>query len=392
MQDDKQPQEVVGEPVMPATMQVPAVEPLSPIESVPSPDLRPTIPSSQAVDLARVEQTSIEETNPVQQQITALNAAPDSAVHNESPVLVADAQAHIVPIEGKSHKKLFISIALLVVVLLGFGGGWFYYWNEVRIPDSEYASAATTIDRLEADSKQIHTDLSGWGLLDQDAKTTVTTASVVRTVADTNTDSSASDATRYAAELKKAQDAEQKLKDYAATLNSLRSMRAIQKDSTVQKAFTAKSKALAAYQSDFSAIAMTESTLLGFLDVCSTKLNLDNVTDTASYDMATKGCLNFVRDNSTVPIKAVNDIYVPMMTDIKGLLDALHNYLDAFATNNEVEYTTAMAAMEKYEKAIDKDDAGSNAFSSQSTEPTSPAQSLSDLKTTLQNRQKVFLR
>lgn len=302
-----------------------------------------------------------------------------------SPPTQSIVQAHLAPTAKKSYAKL-IALLVLVLALCGTGGGAFaYYYFVVRIPDSAYQQASHSLDIMIASIKSVQDDSATWSLLHPSSSASmgmITTVSV-RTVADMSPDDRA-DAVR------KIDDAQKSIQNYGSTLAALRSSQAVVGDAVIKKAYGDASKKLEAYQSEFVIITDTAKVLGSIATTCE-DINFDDVKDLDGYDAVTKDCIATMKAHPTVSLKDYNTkIYAPTVAVLKDFLTSYRDMFEAIETGDEAEYATAYAAAgddyQTLRDIMDKTD------SYHTNPPADPTGQLNDLKTALQNRQKVFWR
>lgn len=374
---------------------------------MPQTELTPPTPE-QPVEAALPPVIAVETAgDTIEQQITALNAAPDPTVRNTEPILAGGqgiAQAHIVPLKEKSHKKLITGIVAGAVLLLGGVGGGFYYWQVVRVPDGDYQQAAASIDKLAADMTDIGQNTGDWSLLHTDAsKSTVITAGVMKTtLASSTSTSSSSLGGLFGTTAKESTTVQQKLQDFTALLNTLQSSRVFTQDAVVKKAFSDANKKITTYQSQWSDIAGTAVTMYNIHTQCKAAGDQLNTMTTSQiydkYDTVMQGCTQAVQQNATVPLKEFNDkYYAQYYSDGNKFLSSEHDSImleqalnQSFTSDNYYAYAKAMNTVAQVEEDMAQLEQGMASF--HTPVPADPSSSLAAVKSTIQNRQKVFLR
>lgn len=311
-------------------------------------------------------------------------AAPEVQVQS-SPEPVSSTNAYepasvrLPLVQQKSNKKaLFVGLGVFGGVLALIGITFAVYFFGVRVPDTEYASALSSVQSVTADTKK----------LEKQAAIVMPGLKGVNALPSTSVKQDISEI-----EIRSAiAEINERVESCTTLLRQLESSAAVSKDTKVKDAYATAQTSVSKYCGEIDTIGETGEIMLGMVEVSQDfAKNMNAATTKQGFDNAGKSFKDFIAKHPTVPYKAFNDAYYEPATQL--ILDVIQASSDVIEAAEEQNLTKFQAATKKLNAISDRSETLQKKADSVKLElPQLPTKELADLENVIGARKQEFFR
>lgn len=332
-------------------------------DQAPPPNLIPQLPQDQ------LPQQPIAPEVPVQ---SSPEPVPSSNTYEQAPIQLPIVQ------QKSSKKPLFVGLGVFGGVLALIGIAFAVYFFGVRVPDTEYVAALSSVQTITADTKKLEKQAETVmpGLKGVDA---LPSTSVKQDVSETEIRSAITEINKQ-------------VESCTTLLKQLESSAAVSKDTKVKDAYATAQTSVSKYCGEIGAIGETGEIVLGMVEVSQDfAKNMNAATTKQGFDKAGKSFKDFIAKHPTVPYKAFNDAYYVPATQL--ILDVIQASSDVIEAAEEQNLTKFQAATKKLNAISDRSEMLQKKADSVKLEmPQLPTKELADLESVIGTRKQEFFR
>jgi hypothetical protein len=335
-------------------------------------DALATPPSNTVTDEKSAELASIESG-----EASVLEPAPVASPANTLPAQNPLVNGLVTPVEKKSHKKLWISLAALVTVLVVGAGGFGYWYTAVRVADVEYEKAIASVNAMidAADGIEAYRE-------------SATDSPALKTSVSTSLASVSLDADMIAY-LKKLSTAKEKAVEFLANEKVLSQLAVVAKDTSVKSVYDTNKKIIESYGKSADEYYRTGHEFMTIMAYCQAGADAIQEPGLTANKFASdmKSCNERLTANESLASSKFNDlIYTKYREAFLRMISVAKELLSA---KTQSQYDKAMTAFMEVQDDLD----GLDTTQLEEIQPTQlPKDQLNRLKEKLEERRHVFFR